>query len=137
MTSKKSIKNSGSLVYYSTFAAQRAALLFSIGGAVLYWAHQVAIAINIGFISGQGQELKHSDEAQRWIDSILYSATKLTVIFSVIAATLTLALFMLSKKESVDMKTTVSGIAIAVFCIFVTLFGQSLYNSFLAGLYAN
>lgn len=131
-TKKSSANNRGNVVFYSVFAVQRIALLSSVGAAVLYWAHLVAVSTNFALLSGQGEELKHVDEANRMVDSLLNNSIKLTLTFSIIAIVLTLALLGLKKKDNSTTKTVISGVVIALFCIFVTVFGQDLYRSFLA-----
>ena len=131
-TKKSSANNRGNLVFNSVFAVQRIALLSSVGAAVLYWAHLVSVATNFALLSGQGNELKNPDEANIMVDSLLNNSIRLTVTFSVIALVLTLALPRLRQKDNSTTKTVISGLAIALFCIFVTVFGQDLYRSFLA-----
>ncbi|HMS24056.1 MAG TPA: hypothetical protein PKB09_04625 [Candidatus Saccharibacteria bacterium] len=131
-TKKSSANNRGNLVFNSVFAVQRIALLSSVGAAVLYWAHLVSVATNFALLSGQGNELKNPDEANIMVDSLLNNSIRLTVTFSVIALVLTLALPRLRQKNNSTTKTVISGLVIALFCIFVTVFGQVLYRSFLA-----
>jgi hypothetical protein len=133
MATKKSSRSvSVDTPFYTVFALQRVALLFSLGGAALYWMHLVATAMNTSLLSGQGDELMHPGEFSSLNDALLNNSMRLTLVFSLTAIALTLVLSKFRQKDDDTVKTVMSGLVIALFCMFVTAAGESLYRSFLS-----